>query len=285
MKSAGQHRKSCRCRAECLSDRDHWADHSETLGRDFSRWRASGGGPCSGSPQSPSGEAVRRPLGPRAERGRANVEPRANHGQRELHRPSADRTPSVPEAARSGRQPFAAAAAASIDNRPPASRHHSVPKSVAPSPALNVRLISALHKFLQGRGGIVVGAALQAPPVSRRPLYATTSPGITTTNGLSSHCASPQQSPERQLQHRQHKPLTCGNRERRPCTTKEEMLQCRIPVEAVPSWLGEAKGPRVIHNLFTDVDTTRHYFWSCQQNGVSNTSLDFLRQQHTSSSS
>jgi len=44
-----------------------------------------------------------------------------------------------------------------------------VPKSVAPGPALHIRLICALHKFLQGRGGIVMGAALQAPPVSRRP--------------------------------------------------------------------------------------------------------------------
>lgn len=180
VKSAGQHRKHYGCRAECLSNRDQREDHSEPLDRVPSRLSANGGGPCSESPQCPSGEAVRTPPGPRAERGRASVEPRAIHDQRELHRPSADRTPSVPEPARSGRQPFTAAAAAGIDNRPPASRRHPVPKSMAPSSALNVRLISALHKFLQGRGGIVVGAALLAPP----------SPGVPST--LRPHPASRQ---------------------------------------------------------------------------------------------
>lgn len=48
-----------------------------------------------------------------------------------------------------------------------------MPKSVAPSPALHVRLIRAFHKFLQGRGGLLLGAAVHAPPVSRRSHHAT----------------------------------------------------------------------------------------------------------------
>lgn len=55
-----------------------------------------------------------------------------------------------------------------------------MPKTVAPCPALHIRLIRSLHNFLQDRGTVIVGPALQAPPVSRRLPYATALAGVVT---------------------------------------------------------------------------------------------------------
>ncbi len=52
---------------------------------------------------------------------------------------------------------------------------------MTPCPALHIWLIGTLHNFLQGRGAIVFGTALQAPPASQRFPYATALLGVTTT--------------------------------------------------------------------------------------------------------
>ena len=202
------------------------------------------------------------PHEPRRDRGRPRNGPRAVHGQREHHQHSAERTPSVLETARSGRQPFAAAAAASIDNRPPAPCHHSVPKSVAPGPALHIRLIRALHKFLQGRDGIVIGD---------RPTSASRLPAFPLRYGLAAHydnqlaAVCQHQPPERQWPHCPRKPLTCVFLMNRSCTDAVQVLQFGAPVEQVPTWLGTTKKvasyPQFVH-------ICGYYFskfWSCHQ--------------------
>ena len=156
-KPAGQHRRTAGAPGERRSGTGQRASQRGTPDQCSSLRRASGGGSCSGSRQSPSAGAGHRQLGPRQPRSRAKTEPKATHRQREHHRLGAERTPSVLGAARSGRQPFAAAAPTSTDDRPSASCRHPVPKSVPPSPALHIRLIRALHKFLQGRGAILWG--------------------------------------------------------------------------------------------------------------------------------
>ena len=172
-KAASRRREVSEFPAECQSDRGQRANRSELPDRALAPPRANGDGWCYASPQYPSVGGARRPHGPRRGRGRAHAGPRAMHGQREHHRHSAGQTPNVLEAAQSGRQPLAASAPAGIHNRPSASCHHPMPKSVAPSPTLHVRLIRAFHKFLQGRGGLLLGAAVHAPPVSRRSHHAT----------------------------------------------------------------------------------------------------------------
>ena len=175
-KYAGQNRKIAVGPDERQSGTGRQADRWETPRQCSLQRRASDGGPCSGSRQSPAVGARRSQPGPPEQKSQARIEPRAIHHRREHLRHAAERTPSVLEAARSGRQPLAAAAPASIDDRPPASCHHPVPKSVPPSPAPHIRLICALHKFLQGRGAILWG-----PPYKRLP-----SPGVPSTLRLHS---------------------------------------------------------------------------------------------------
>lgn len=170
-KLAGQNRRIADHHDERRSNTDRLADHWGTPGRCSSPRRASAGGSCSGSQPNPLVGARHSQPGPTAQRSRTRTGPRAMHHRREHLRHAAERTPSVLGAARSGRQPFAAAATAGIDDRSPASCHHPMPKSVPPSPALHIRLIRALHKFLQGRGAILWG-----PPYKRLP-----SPGVPST--------------------------------------------------------------------------------------------------------
>lgn len=179
---ADQRGKRFEHRVECQRDKDPRANHSELLDQVPSQSLASDGGSCCASLQFPPVEKSNRPPGPCRGKGRMRSGPKAIHGQHEPHRHSAERTPSVLEAALSGRQPFTAAATACVDNCPTASCHHPVPKPVTPGPALHIRLISTFHKFLQIQSGIAMEIALQAPPISRRLHYATASLGTTTTN-------------------------------------------------------------------------------------------------------
>ena len=206
-KPAGQRRQSLGLRPGCRQGRGRPADRLGLLGRALSRSRATGGEPCCGSLLCPFAEGGRNPPAPRRAMGRANAGPRAARAQCEHHRPAVERTPSVLEAAQSGRQPFTTAAAAGIDDRPSASCHHPVPKSVPPSPALHIRLIRALHKFLQDRGAIVSGAALQASPRPRVPT--TLRPHWTPRQPVPE--SVPQQPRQRHWPHGQLKPLTCEN--------------------------------------------------------------------------
>ena len=223
-KSAGQHRKIAVGSFERQSSTGRLADHRRTPHRCSQQPPASAGGSCSGSQQNPVAGARRSQLGPPEQRSQARTGPRAIHRRREHLRHAAERTPSGRGAARSGRQPFAAAAPASIDDRPPASCHHPVPKSVSPSPAPHIRLICALHKFLQGRGAILWD----------RPTSASRLPASPLRYGFARHhdnqltkppfCA-PQLPPERQWQHPPHKPLTCENLPSPPCTARTEVIQ------------------------------------------------------------
>ena len=169
-KPAGQRRRTADIPDEHRSGTGQRAAHRGTPDQCCSQRRASGGVSCSGSQQNPSVAAGHRQLGPRQPMSRAKTEPKATHRQREHHRLAAERTPSVLGAAQSGRQPFAAAAPTSIDDRPPASCHHPVPKSVPPSPTLHIRLIRSLHKFLQGRDAILWGPPYQRLPSPSAPL-------------------------------------------------------------------------------------------------------------------
>jgi len=188
--------------------------------------------------------------------------------------------PSVLGDAQSGRQPFAAAATTGVYDRPSASCHHSLPESVSPSPAPHIRLIGALHKFLQSRNCIILRAALQARPLSRHLLYATTSFPAVTTNGVDAS----QQPPQRHEQHKQHKPLTCGNftcpcASSKPGCYSAELQSSGCQLVRVKNRCPEfSTGCSHLWKLFALV-------WSCRQHGIRNAPMVFMHKQHSFPSS
>lgn len=210
-KPADQRRRIAGGRAERQSGTSRLAVQRETPDRCSSPRHANDGGSCSGSPPSPFAGARRSQPGPPEQKSRARTEPRAPHQRREHFRHAAERTPSVLAAARSGRQPFPAAASTGIDDRPSASCLHPVPKSVPPSPALHIRLVRALHKFLQRPGCRLLrlpNERLSSPDVtstlrpvrpSRQPFGEAATPDSTATTSTTIATSSTQASDLRKL--------------------------------------------------------------------------------------